>query len=190
MIWDCCWQSKSLPVPPPSELTKTLSESHFPSASTIFHLNWYLPCTPPQRKQTWGIWPQTQVLASTPSLDMLLFLTFIFYLNVQTFPGLNFTLEIHLQICMPSNLFIALMSLLQNQFSCHVWKIWGWHRAVYKSHYVGYVPLQKEPNDLTNTAWILCLHRSFIIFSCSHIICLEFSKSSKNNITVFHSNCN
>lgn len=81
-----------------------------------------------------------------------------FYLNVQTFPGLNFTLESHFQTCLPSNLFIALMSLLQNQFSCNVWKIWGWHRVVYKNHYVGNVLLQKELNDLTNTASILCLH--------------------------------
>lgn len=172
-----------------SELSKTLWESHFPSASIVFHLNWYLlywypPCTPPQRKQTWGSPPQLHALASTPSLDMLLFNTFMFYLNVQTFPGLNFTLESYLQSCL---LFSTLMPLLQNHFSCH---IWGWHRAVYRSHYVGYVPLQQELNDLTNTGLILCLHISFIIFICSQIICLEFSKSSKNNITIFHSNCN
>lgn len=173
-------------------MTKTLSESHFPSALIVFHLNWYLlywylPCTPPQRKQTWGIPLQLHALASTPSLDMLLFITLIFYLNVQTLPWLNFTLESHLQTCL---LFSALMSLLQNHFSCHAWKIWGWHRAVYKNHYVGYVPSQKEPNDLTNTVLILCLHISFIIFICSQIICPEFSTSSKNNIAIFHFNCN
>lgn len=46
-------------------------------------------------------------------------------------------------------------------------RIRGWHRAVYKNHYDGYIPSVEEPNGLICIAWS-CAYSYHLLSSSAH----------------------